>query len=108
MLWDSKLLNAHRNFSLERHALSKKFVIADMITGERRVYGTLDLAVDELGRIRDLAVTEAHNIDPEATYDVALRLLLDLESLPAPMIPLAYVSPGWHMSSGWFRWQITH
>ena len=27
------------------------------------------------------------------------------DALPAPMVPLAYVSPGWHMSSGWYRWK---
>ena len=37
--------------------------------------------------------------------EVALRLRLAIRSLPGPLIPVAYISPGWHMSSGWFRWQ---
>lgn len=106
-LWDSELLTAHRRYSLEYHALAKKFIISDPITGERRPFTELEPAIAELGRIRDLAIAEAGIFDADAGYRCALRLRLDLDSLPAPMIPLAYVSPSWHMSSGWYRWQIT-
>ncbi len=105
-LWDRELFSAHRRYSIEYHALTKKFLVGDAITGERRAFAELAPAMAELGRIRDLAVAEAGDIDLADSYDCALRLRLDLESLPAPMIPLAYISPGWHMSSGWYRWQI--
>ena len=105
-LWDSELLTTHRRYSIEYHALTKKFLVGDAITGERRAFAELEPAMAELGRIRDLAIAEAGDIDLADRNDCALRLRLDLESLPAPMIPLAYLSPGWHMSSGWYRWQI--
>ena len=36
----------------------------------------------------------------------AVRLYLDIGALPSPMLPLAYFSPGWHISSKWYEWTI--
>ncbi len=104
-LWDPKLISTHRKYSIERHALSEQFILSDLITGDRSLHGSLELAIDDLGTIRELPVAEASELDQESAYDVSLRLRLDIESLPAPLIPLAYISPGWHMSSGWYRWK---
>ena len=106
LLWDAELVSAHREYVIERHALSKQYIIADQITGERRIHGSLALAIDDLGRIRDLPIAEARQLGEEQTLEVAMRVRLAIRSLPGPLIPVAYISPGWHMSSGWFRWQI--
>lgn len=102
-LWDRELFATRRHYTLERHALSKQFVLTDLITGERRIHASLDLAIADLGRIRKLPLTERAELPGEALR-CAVRLKLDINALPTPMIPLAYVSPGWHMSSGWHRW----
>ena len=104
--WDRKVLKVHRTFKIERHALSKKFVVSDRVTGERHAHSELELAIAELQDIKDLALFNTRADDFCDKCDAAFRLRLDLESLPAPMIPLAYVSPSWHMSSGWYRWSI--
>jgi hypothetical protein len=106
LLWDPELVSAHREYVIERHALSKQYIIADQITGGRRIHGSLDLAIDDLGRIRDLPIAEARQLGAEQTLEVAMRVRLAIRSLPGPLIPVAYISPGWHMSSGWFRWQF--
>jgi Domain of unknown function (DUF4390) len=106
--WDRKILKVHRAFKVERHALSKKFVVTDRVTGDRHAHSELTLAIAELEAIKNLALFNATVDGCDEKCNAALRLRLDLESLPAPMIPLAYVSPDWHMSSGWYRWPITH
>ena len=107
LLWDTEIFNAHREFTIERHALSKQYILADKGTGERRIHGSLQIAIDDLGRIRNVPVAEAGQIAGAKALDVAIRLRLAIRSLPGPLIPVAYISPGWRMSSGWFRWQ-TH
>ncbi len=106
LMWDAELFATQRRYSIERHALSKQFIITDLVTGERRLHGSLELAIDDLGRIRDLPIVERAALDAADSCAIAIRLRLDLNALPAPMIPLAYVSPGWRMSSGWYRWQV--
>ena len=107
LLWDSEVFNAHREFTIERHALSKQYILADQITGGRRIHGSLQFAIDDLGRIRNTPVAEAGQLTGTGDLTFAIRLRLAIRALPGPLIPVAYISPGWHMSSGWFRWQ-TH
>ena len=105
LLWDAEILNAHREFTIERHALSKQYVLADRVTGERRIHGSLQLAIDDLGRIRNVPIAAIDQLAGAQQIEVAVRLRLAIRALPGPLIPVAYISPGWHMSSGWFRWQ---
>lgn len=105
LLWDPEVVSTRRRYSIERHALSDQYILSDLITGDRNIHRSLNLAIEDLGRIRELPLAEVSDLDVDPPYDVSLRLRLDIESLPAPMVPLAYLSPGWHMSSGWFRWK---
>jgi len=104
MLWNARQFETSRRFSLERHALSERFILTDLVTDERRVHGSLEQAIADLGRIRRLPVVEAARLDAPGSSIIGVRFRLDIDALPAPMIPLAYVSPGWHMSSGWIEW----
>ena len=104
-LWDTEVLNAHREFTIERHALSKQFILADQVTGTRRIHGSLQFAIDDLGRIRNIPIAEAGQMIGASNLIFAIRLRLAIRSLPGPLIPVAYISPSWHMSSGWHRWQ---
>ena len=104
---DKKIFQTRRQLTIERHALSEQFVVTDSITADRRVFGTLSSAIENLGRIRNLAITDTGDLPKDATLQFSIRLKLDIESLPAPMVAVAYLSPGWHMSSGWKKWQLT-
>lgn len=104
LLWNARQFETSRRFSLERHALSKRFILTDLVTDERRIHDSLEQAIADLGRIRRLAVVESARLAALDASIIAVRLRLDIDALPAPMIPLAYVSPGWHMSSGWIEW----
>lgn len=104
LLWDAEVLTAHRDFTIERHALSDQYVLSDRATGERRIHGELGLAIQDLARIRDLPIAEASQLAGE-DVEISLRLRLAIRSLPGPLIPIAFISPGWHMSSGWYRWR---
>lgn len=105
-VWDVQLVRTRRKLVIEHHALSSQFLITDQTTGERRTFGSLDAAITDLGRIHSLPLSEASLLGAQDDYQISLRLWLDLRSLPGPLIPVAYVSPAWHMSSGWYRWPM--
>lgn len=106
-VWDKEIFATTRRYSIQRHALSDQFVLTSLVTGERRVHRSLENAIADLGRVQGLPLAERDDVTlPEETLN-ALRWRLAIDALPAPMIPLAYVSPSWRMSSGWYRWQTT-
>jgi hypothetical protein len=81
-------------------------VITDLVTDNRRIHDSIEAAVRDLGRIREIPIAENSQIDSSLDYQVGIRARLDLESLPAPLRPLAYISPSWRMSSGWYQWTL--
>ncbi|HJP34749.1 MAG TPA: DUF4390 domain-containing protein, partial [Gammaproteobacteria bacterium] len=105
-IWDPSILNLSRRYRIERHAISDRYVITDLVTDNRRIHDSIEAAVRDLGRIREIPIAENSQIDSSLDYQVGIRARLDLESLPAPLRPLAYISPSWRMSSGWYQWTL--
>lgn len=105
-LWDPDILTLSRRYQIERHALTDRYVITDLVTDDRRTHDSLEAAIHDLGRIRGVPLAEAGLLEDGKEYWIEVRARLDLESLPAPLRPLAYISPSWRMSSGWYEWKV--
>jgi hypothetical protein len=103
-IWDPKIVYLSRRYRIERHALTDRYVITDVLSDERRIHNSLDAAIADLGKIRDVPIADETNFIPTSDYRIGVRARLDLESLPGPIRPIAYVSPSWRMSSGWYQW----
>ena len=105
-LWNEKMLELRRTILLERHALAGKYVVTDEASQQRQVASSLDDALIMLGRVRRMAIAREIELDPERPLLGRVRVKLDIESLPAPLRPIAWVSPRWHVSSDWESWEI--
>jgi hypothetical protein len=105
-LWDPNVLEVKRKYRIEKHALSERYVVTDLVTEDRSVYRSADEAVYALGRIRRLPLAERDRFAAGYEYRASIRGRLDIEALPAPLRPIAWISPSWRMSSQWFRWQL--
>ena len=64
------------------------------------------LAVLAVFFINGLLLATWDEMDKNAAYSVRLQASLDIEALPLPLRPLAYVSPSWHLSSEWYTWDL--
>ena len=107
LLWDRKILTQRRSVRLERHALANKYVVTDLVTHQRAVHGSMTEALDALGRLSAITLGTAKALVEEPALRGRLRAQLDIEALPAPMRPIAYLSPAWHMKSKWFVWEVS-
>lgn len=105
-LWDRTVLDDTLRFRLRYHALAKSFQIVNEKNGVQRNFATLETAVEALGSIRGLPVIKAKRIKTGKRYRARLRARLDIESLPLPLRPMAYLNPRWYLSSPWHTWQL--
>lgn len=105
-LWDATVATVRQGYRIERHALSDQLVITNLVTGNRKSFPSLDSALVGFGDIDDIPVLERKHLDPAERYKVRVRARLDIESLPAPMRPLAYLSLDWRLSSRWYTWEL--
>jgi hypothetical protein len=107
-IWDTKVVYLSRRYRFERHALTDRYVVTDIATDKRHIHNSMDEAIADLEKIREIPLTNEKNFDPASNYRIGVRTRLDLESLPGPIRPMAYISPSWRMSSGWYQWILPH
>lgn len=105
--WNKNLAELEQGYLLLYHALSEKFIVHNLNSGVQDHYSSLDAALNALGQINNLPLIDAKLLNSEMRYQVKMRVRLDIESLPAPMRPLAYISSDWQLDSDWVSWPLT-
>jgi hypothetical protein len=104
--WEPSPLTKTLWFQIRYHALTELYRVVDRQTGEEQSFVTQDAALYALGEINDLPLVKLDELVPGESYDLRLRADLDVESLPLPLQPLAYLGRGWKLSSGWSKWPL--
>jgi hypothetical protein len=105
--WLNKTIaNLEQGYLLLYHALSEKFIVHNLNSGTQENYSSLHGALSALGNLQQLPILDARLLEKDAKYIFKLRSKLDIESLPAPMRPLAYISSQWQLESDWYTWKL--
>ncbi len=105
--WNKTIAQLEQGYLLIYHALSKKFILHNLNSGIQTDYSDLSSTLYALGHLRDMPLIDAKLLKPDSQYILRLRSQLDIESLPAPMRPLAYISSDWRLQSDWYTWPLT-
>lgn len=103
---DERVADLTQRFRLEYHALSKRNVLVNVNTGASQTFDSLDEALGALGTIQDFPLIDRSLIKAGERYEGDLKARLDIEGLPAPMRPLAYLSSEWRLSSDRRVWLL--
>ncbi len=104
--WSVTVTRTQLRRVLQYHALSRQYLVTGLPGGEAEGFPTLEAALRWLGRIEHLPIIEQRLLRPDEEYYVEVRTRLDIEALPAPMRLGAWLSPQWHLDSGWLRVEI--
>ncbi len=102
-LWDRKILSRQSRIHVGVHALSKKYLMKNLDSGETHTFRSVEEMAAALGNIRRLPLFTAAGLESEQTYTARVRARLDIEALPSPLRPLAYVSQAWRLASDWYE-----
>ncbi len=105
-VWDETVASLTQRWRLEYHPLARQYAVVNLNTGELKGFPTLTAALDAMGRLRDFPVLDASLLAPDDRYQGRLRATLDIEALPSPLRPLAYLSGEWRLASPWFTWPL--
>lgn len=103
---DDVVTHVRHSYAIELHALSARFVVTDTARAQQWTFPSLEDVVGFLKKPPAMPFAEADIIGGEQGYAGRLRARLDIESLPAPLRPVAYLSPSWWMASDWVEWPI--
>jgi hypothetical protein len=105
-LWDPTVKEDIISFLLERHPLGNYYLITNLKTQSREQYLTLEEALSALGIISKYILISKDVLDTDSSYSGYIMASLDIETLPPPLRPVAFVSRQWQMESTWYEWLL--
>lgn len=104
---DATVANLEQRYRLQFHPLSHQFLLQNLNSGAFYAFQTLSAALESMGTLSDFPLVDAQLIMEDEVYEVLLQASLDIESLPSPLRPLAYITPAWRLNSDWYTWSLT-
>lgn len=105
-VWDSGVASLRQRYRLSFHALTQRFVLSNLNSGEQESYGDLDAVLFQLGRIDDLPIIDAALLDDDARYRVNVRVVLDLKQSSGALRLLSFFWGDWRIASEWYSWPL--
>jgi hypothetical protein len=103
---DAEVLSMTRDWQISYEPLSKRYLVGYPDNREPTSHATLFGALNAAGRLQGVPVLEESRLDRRNTYDVALRALLDQQTLPTPLQMLAFWNRGFSLESDWYEWTL--
>jgi hypothetical protein len=64
--------------------------------------------VAALGDLSGLQLVGIDRLEEDEDYEIHLQAYLDIEELPIPLKPMAYLFPSWKLSTGWTKWPVEY
>jgi hypothetical protein len=104
--FDNDSAALRQSFQLEYHALSERYIVSNVNSGDQASFGSLFAALAHLGRVDRLPLLDTAVLDDDRGYDVRLRAVLDEEQFPGPLRLLAFWRRDWSIASEWYRWPL--
>lgn len=105
-VWEPDVVDSRLRSQIRFNPLQGTYQVLQVDSGVHHTFASRDRAITALGEITDLALVSADALHPDQVYRVDMRVTLDIEALPLPLRPRAYLSPDWNLSSEWSRWRL--
>jgi|MudIll2142460700_1097286.scaffolds.fasta_scaffold19389_2 hypothetical protein len=95
-----------QSYELGYHALSQRWLLRSLNTGERHDFGGFDAAVERLSSVRGLPLIDSSLLETGTTYEVRVRAVLTLRSAPDTLSWLLFWTDDWSATSDWYAWTL--
>lgn len=105
-MWDAGVASLRQRYQLSFHALTQRYVVLNLNSGETVSYQELETALAALGTVERLPLIDAALLDEGDRYEIALRAVLDIKELPASIRLLSLVWGDWRVASEWYTWRL--
>ena len=95
-----------QHYEISYHALSERYLLRNLNSGEQSAYASLDAALQQLSGIGALPALDRALLDPEQPYEARLRATLDIHNLPETLRWVLFWTDNWRQTSDWYVWPL--
>jgi hypothetical protein len=106
IIWDKKIAEVVYRYQISYHALMDIYRVKDEQSGAENTFTSLQLALNEIGSLKNILITADRSISKNNLYSIGLLFALDKERLPVPLRLVAYYDPEWALTSQWNIWSF--
>ncbi len=103
---DREVFSLNQKHELTFQALSQRYTVKNLNSGDLTSFSTLESATDNLGTVRHLPFLDEALLRQDKRYDVRLRAVLDTRELAGPLRLLTFFWGGWRLTSDWYTWPL--
>ncbi|MGI9247244.1 MAG: DUF4390 domain-containing protein [Steroidobacteraceae bacterium] len=103
---DAEIAALVQRYEVSYHALSQRWLVRNLNTGEQQDYGTLEAALGRVREVRGLPVLDAALLPPGPVYQGRIRAVLDLSTAPDAFGWLLFWADDWSEASDWQTWEL--
>ena len=105
-MWlDANLVDLTLRRELTYHAVSDRYVVRDVRSGDQDTFATLDEALASLGRVDAWPILVEPQLDG-GNYTISVRAGVRRGSMPASLRALMFWTNDWARQSEWYTWTL--
>ena len=105
-IWEKDIVDHRLRTVLRYRPLSGLYELRNLQGDEGLACATRHAALRTLGKIVAMPIIERERLDLDKEYLVRVEVKLDIEALPLPMRPLAYLKSDWSINSERWEWRL--
>jgi hypothetical protein len=107
MWFNSSVVDVTLRRELSYHAVTDRYVVRDVRSGDQTSFATLEEALDFLGKVNDWPILVEPQLDEgEGNYSISVRAGVRRGSLPASLRALLFWTDDWARESEWYTWSL--
>lgn len=101
---DETVATLEQHYELQHHALSERYLLRNLNSGEQSSFATLEAALDSLRVINGLPILDQALVLPDARHEISLRAHLDVRTMPDALRFIVFWANDWRQSTEWYTW----
>ncbi len=101
---DDTVATLQQHYEVVFHALSKRYLVRNLNSGEQSSFVTLDAALDYVRVIEALPILDRALLREDQDYQAALRASLDVRTMPDTLRFVLFWTDDWRQRSEWYIW----
>lgn len=101
---DETVATLDQSYELVYRALSERYQVRNLNSGEQASYATLDAALDAMRVINGLPILDQALVSPRRRHEISIRASIDVRTMPDALRFVLFWSDDWRQRSEWYTW----
>jgi hypothetical protein len=101
---DYAVATLEQRYELVYHALSERYLVRNLNSGDQTSFPTLEAALDQLRVVSKLPLLDKALVEDGRRHEVSVRASLDVQTMPDALRFVLFWADDWRQRSEWYTW----